>query len=42
MSANKKENEPSLLWDCFTNWSQTLEKTDETKNRQLKEEQKTR
>ena len=40
MSTRKKENESSLLWDCFTNWSK-LEKIDETKNQQLKAEQKT-
>ena len=27
MSKARKEAEGTLLWDCFTNWSQTLEKT---------------
>jgi len=27
MSGNKKDSDASLLWDCFTNWSLTLEKT---------------
>ncbi|HMK95462.1 MAG TPA: hypothetical protein VK536_08715 [Candidatus Limnocylindrales bacterium] len=27
MSDTKKSNDSSLLWDCFTNWSLTLEKT---------------
>jgi len=25
MSNKQKQDESSLLWDCFTNWSQTLE-----------------
>ena len=33
MSNGKTEtqNEPSLLWDCFTNWSLTLEKITQQK-----------
>jgi len=31
MSKTGKEKDSSLLWDCFTNWSQTLEKTTEQK-----------
>jgi hypothetical protein len=27
MSGGRKEAKSSLLWDCFTNWSLTLEKT---------------
>jgi hypothetical protein len=25
MSSDQNRKESSLLWDCFTNWSQTLE-----------------
>ncbi len=31
MSNTKNQNESSLLWDCFTNWSLTLEKTTDQK-----------
>jgi hypothetical protein len=27
MSNSQNQNDSSLLWDCFTNWSLTLEKT---------------
>jgi hypothetical protein len=27
MSKIKDQTDSSLLWDCFTNWSLTLEKT---------------
>jgi hypothetical protein len=32
MRKKQKQDEPSLLWDCFTNWSLTLEKTVENKD----------
>jgi len=32
MSSTQNKNESSLLWDCFTNWSLTLEKTSEKKD----------
>jgi hypothetical protein len=31
MSEAKDQNEPTLLWDCFTNWTLTLEKTTQQK-----------
>ena len=31
MSKSQNQNDSSLLWDCFTNWSLTLEKTAERK-----------
>jgi len=38
MSSTQNRADSSLLWDCFTNWSSTLEKTTEqqapAKNRQ--------
>jgi hypothetical protein len=27
VSTKQNQKDSSLLWDCFTNWSQTLEKT---------------
>jgi hypothetical protein len=27
MSNTENQKDSSLLWDCFTNWSSTLEKT---------------
>jgi len=32
MSKTQKQNNSSLLWDCFTNWSLTLEKSTEQKS----------
>jgi hypothetical protein len=32
MSNTQKQAESSLLWDCFTNWSLTLEKTKRQKS----------
>jgi hypothetical protein len=29
MSQTENKKDSSLLWDCFTNWSLTLEKTTE-------------
>ena len=34
MSNKQNQKDSSLLWDCFTNWSLTLEKTEKTKNPQ--------
>jgi hypothetical protein len=31
MSNSQDQNNSSLLWDCFTNWSLTLEKTTQQK-----------
>jgi hypothetical protein len=30
----QNQNNSSLLWDCFTNWSQTIEKTTKQKTQQ--------
>jgi hypothetical protein len=32
MSNTQNPKDSSLLWDCFTNWSLTLEKTAEQKS----------
>jgi hypothetical protein len=40
MSNTEKQVESSLLWDCFTNWSLTLEKT-ATTEKAPKADQKT-
>jgi len=36
MSTKQNQKEASLLWDCFTNWSQTLEKTTGQKDKAKK------
>lgn len=36
MSTNQKQKEASLLWDCFTNWSQTLETLEKTAEQKKK------
>ena len=38
MSIREKQDDSSLLWDCFTNWSLTLEKTAQQKNSTKKAE----
>jgi hypothetical protein len=43
MTENQKQKGASLLWDCFTNWSltlETLEKTAEPKDSAKKENNK--
>jgi len=39
MSNTKKQNQngSNLLWDCFTNWSQTIEKTTKQKTQKTAE-----
>jgi hypothetical protein len=37
MSKSQNQDGSSLLWDCFTNWSLTLEKTAEPKDSPKKE-----
>jgi hypothetical protein len=37
MSKSQNQEGSSLLWDCFTNWSLTLEKTAELKDPPKKE-----
>jgi hypothetical protein len=37
MSKSQNQEGSSLLWDCFTNWSLTLEKTTELKDSPKKE-----
>ena len=38
MSNSQNQNDSSLLWDCFTNWSLTLEKTSKPKEKAGKNE----
>jgi hypothetical protein len=42
MSSTEKQNQndSSLLWECFTNWSQTIEKTTKQKTQQKTAETK--
>jgi len=37
MTKTQKEKDSSLLWDCFTNWSLTLQKTSKQKTKQKQE-----
>jgi len=36
MSNTQKQADSSLLWDCFTNWSLTLEKIMPPQNQETK------